>query len=43
MKAFWEKIREDVVGSPSIAFTRKAVVDEIFIRKSTNMQIYCWH
>ena len=32
-----EKIREDVVGGPSIVFTRKAVVDEIFIRKSTNI------
>ena len=28
--------REDVVGSPSIVFTRKAV-DETFIRKSTNI------
>ena len=36
-----EKIR-DVVGGPSIVFTRKAVVDETFIRKSSNMQIYCW-
>ena len=32
-----EKIREDVVGSPSIVFTRKTVVDETFIRKSTNI------
>ena len=32
-----EKIREHVVGGPSIVFTRKAVVDETFIRKSTNM------
>ena len=32
-----EKIREDVVGGPSIVFTRKAVVDETFIRKSTNI------
>ena len=31
------KIREDVVGGPSIAFTRKAVVDEIFIQKCTNI------
>ena len=30
------KIRENVVDGPSIAFTRKAVVDETFIRKSTN-------
>ena len=32
-----EKIREDVVGSPSIVFTRKAVVDETFIRESTTL------
>ena len=32
-----EKIREDVVGGPAIVFTRKAVVDETFIRKSTNI------
>ena len=31
------KIREDVVGGPSIVFTRKAVVDETFIRKSANI------
>ena len=31
------KIRENVVGGPSIVFTRKAVVDETFIRKSTNI------
>ena len=31
-----EKIRDDVVDGPSIVFTRKAVVDETFIRKSTN-------
>ena len=30
-----EKIREDVVGGPFIVLTRKAVVDETFIRKST--------
>ena len=35
-KNLWEKIREDVVGAPSIVFTRKAVV-ETFIRKSTNI------
>ena len=34
-----EKIGEDVVGCPSIVFTRKAVVDHTFIRKSANMQI----
>ena len=32
-----EKNREDVVGGPSIVFTRKAVVDRTFIRKSTNI------
>ena len=32
-----EKIREDVVGGPSILFTRKEVVDETFIRKFTNI------
>ena len=31
------KIREDMVGGPSIVFTRKAVVDETFIRKSTSL------
>ena len=36
-KHLLEKIREDVVGGPSIVFTRKAVVDETFIRKSTNI------
>ena len=36
-KDLWEKIREDVVGGPSIVFTRKAVVDETFIRMSTNI------
>ena len=32
-----EKLREDVVGGPSIVFTRKAVVDGTFVRKSTNL------
>ena len=36
-KDLLEKIREDVVGGPSIVFTRKAVVDETFIRKSANI------
>ena len=31
------EIREDVFGGPYIVFTRKAVVDETFIRKSTNI------
>ena len=35
-KGLLEKIR-DVVGGPSIVFTRKAVVGEPFIRKSTNL------
>ena len=30
-----KRIREDVVGGPFIVFTRKAVADETFIRKST--------
>ena len=33
----FEKVREDVVGGPSIVFTRKEVVDETFIGKSTNI------
>ena len=36
-KDLLEKIGEDIVGGPSIVFTRKAVVDETFIRKSTNL------
>ena len=32
-----EKNWEDVVGGPSIVFTRKKVVDETFIRKSTDL------
>ena len=32
-----QKFREVVVGGPSMVFTRKAVVDESFIRKSTNI------
>ena len=35
-KDLLEKIR-DVVGGLSVVFTRKAVVDETFIRKSTNL------
>ena len=27
MKIYWKKIREDIVGAPSIVFTRQAVVD----------------
>ena len=36
-KDLLEKIREDMVGGPSIVFARKAVVDETFIRKSSNL------
>ena len=36
-KDLLENIREDMVGDPSIVFTGKAVVDETFIRKSTNL------
>ena len=36
-KDLLEKIREDMVGGPSIVFIRKAVVDETFIRKSSNL------
>ena len=36
-KDILEKNRQDVVGGPSIVFTRKAVVDETFIRKPTNI------
>ena len=36
-KDLLEKIREDMVGGPSTVFTRKAVVDETFIRKSTTL------
>ena len=36
-KDLLEKIREDVVGGPSIVFTREAVVDKTSIRKSTNI------
>ena len=32
-----EKKREDMVGGPAIVFTRKAVVDETFIPKSSNL------
>ena len=32
-----EKIRDDMAGGPSIVFTRKAVVDQTFIRDSSNV------
>ena len=37
IKTFCKKNLEEVVGGPSIVFTRVAVVDETFIRKSTNI------
>ena len=36
-KDLLEKIREDFVGGPSIVFTRKLVVEEPFIPKSSNL------
>ena len=36
-KDLLQKIREDVVGGPTIVFTRQAVVDKTFIRKSANI------
>ena len=36
-KDLLEKIREDMVGGPSIVFKRKAVVDETFIRKPSKL------
>ena len=35
-KDLLQKIREDMVGGPSIVFTRKAVVGETFIPNSEN-------
>ena len=36
-KDLLQKIREDMVGGPSIVFARKAVVDETFIQNSRNI------
>ena len=36
-KGLLDKIREDVVGTSSIVCMRKAIVEETFIRKSTNI------
>ena len=36
-KDLLEKIRDDMVGGPSIVFTRKAVVNETLIRDSANV------
>ena len=37
-KDLLEKIREDMVGGPSIVCTRRAVVDKTFIRKSQKVR-----
>ena len=34
-KDLYEKIREDMTGGPSIVFTRKAVIDQTYIRNSS--------
>ena len=36
-KELLEKVREDVIGGPSIVFTCEAIGDETFFRKSTNI------
>ena len=36
-KDLLQKIREDMVSGPSMVFARKTVVDETFIRKSSNL------
>ena len=36
-KDLCEKIREDMTGGPTIVFTRKAVVDQTYIRNSSNI------
>ena len=36
-KDLLEKVREDMVGGSTIVFTHKAMVDETFICKSTNL------
>ena len=36
-KDLHHKIREDMTGGPSIVFTRKAVVNQTFIRNSENL------
>ena len=36
-KNLLEKVQEGMVGGPSFVFTRKAVVDETFIRRSSNL------
>ena len=39
-KDLHDKIREDMTGGPSIVFTRKAVVDQTFIRNSVPSHFY---
>ena len=41
-KDLLEKLRGDVVGGPSIVFTRKAVVDETYSKVCKHMQFSCW-
>ena len=36
-RGFLEKNREDGIAGPSLVFTRRAVVDETFVRKSANI------
>ena len=36
-KNFLEKVHENMVGGPSTWFTRKAVLDDVLIRKSSNV------
>ena len=43
-KDLLDKKREDMVGGPSIVFTRKAVVDETFYSQTIKLvQINCWY
>ena len=43
-KDLLKKIREDMIGGPSIVFTRKAVVDKTFILQiAKTVQINCWY
>ena len=36
-KDLCQEIREDMTGGPSLVFTRKDVVDQAFIRNSSNI------
>ena len=41
-KDLHDKIRKDMTGGPSIVFTRKAIVDQTYIRKTEKpLQINC--